>query len=534
MTKGKMLAAAICCLQFMGLPAGQAAGAEGPAVEAQLQATFPDAVEAVEEYALNRRLFKGYQGRGTMLLDNHGVRQVAIYINGHRLPLAEPLPDGELQLAIGGYCRDGDNTLKVLQLQPADGKLTIRIPYPTLVTGSPAQVGMSAKKLAQVDEVLEQDVKNGFPGAVLFIVKDGRIVKESAYGWAKLYEQRQQLAPDQREPMRTDTMFDLASNTKMYAVILSFMKLMDEGKVNPEDPIVKYLPEYRGEGRENIRIRDVMTHSAGYAPLVPFHKPQAGAFYSRQREKTIALLPKVPLTYPVGTKTVYSDTDYMLLAALLERITGERLDVYTEEHIYQPLGLSHTVFNPLQKGFQAGDFAATEPCGNTRSGMIDFPGIRTYTLQGEAHDELAWYSMGGVSGHAGLFSRPEDMAVLAQLLLNRGGYGKYRLCRPEIFDYFTRPTDRNARFGLGWNKMVFPDRIWEFGPYASPAAIAHTGWTGIDICIDPRYDLAVLLFTNRVHALNVPGDTNTFLTNDFAACSYGSIMSLVYESFLEK
>lgn len=535
MDQKKIWAAALfCSLQLAG---GTLYAQEPPAAAAtqtQIRAAFPDPAEPGEEYALNRRLFKGYQGRGTLLLENHGVRHAAVYINGRRLPLEDPLPEGKIQLFIGGYCQDGDNTLKVLQLQPATGQLTASIPYPELTRGTPAQAGMSADKLNKIDRIMESEIKRGFPGAVLLVVKNGRIVKESAYGWAKLYEKDQLLPESRRQPMTTAAMFDLASNTKMYAVILSYMKLMDEGRVSPEDYVVKYLPEYRGDGREQVRIRDVMTHSAGYASQVPFHRPAAGRFYSLKREKTIALLPQVPFSYPLGTKTLYSDTDYMLLTAILERITGERLDSYAEKHIYAPLGLAHTLFNPLKKGFQPKDCAATEPCGNTRSGMISFPGVRTYTLQGEVHDELAWYSMGGVSGHAGLFSQARELAVLAQLLLNRGGYGSYRLCRPGIFDYFTKPTDRNARFGLGWNKMIFPERIWEFGPYASPEAIAHSGWTGVDICIDPHYDMAILLLTNRVHAPNVPGKPNTFITDDFVAGSYGSIMSLVYEAALEK
>ena len=502
----------------------------------QIQGDFPDTPEAGMEFAQNRRIFKGYKGQGHLLLQNEGVKQADVYINGRHLDITEALASGKkvTDVDIHAYTRDGYNTLKILNIQPEKAGLKVQIPYPELQYGRPEQSGVSSDKLKKVDEVIENDIKNGFPGAVLLVVKDGRIIKQGAYGWAKKYEQMVLLPESAREPMRTDTMFDLASNTKMYATIYALMKLTEEGRLSPEDFVSKYLPEYMGDGREKIKLRDIMTHSAGYEPVLSLHKPSSGEFYSLQREKSLHLLNKAPLTYPLGTKTVYSDTDYMLLASVIEKVTGERLDTYVENEIYKPLGLTHTLFNPLRKGFQPGDFAATEPCGNTRSGMVYFPGIRRATIQGEVQDEQTFYSMDGVSGHAGLFSRATDLAVLAQLLLNGGGYGNYKLCGQQTLTYFTKPTDRNPKFGLGWNKMYMPDRVWEFGPYASSQAVAHSGWVGTDICIDPQYDLAIILLTNRVHVPNVPGKLNTFITDDFPTISYGSILSLVYEAFLEK
>ena len=513
-----------------------AADASVPQTSAQLAAEFPDPAEAGMEYALNRRAFKGYKGRGILNLRSRGVRSAEIYINGRLISTQKLFASGKEQVTIpiGSYTQDGENTLKVLKIEPAGAKLEASLPYPELLPGRPEQAGFSEKKLQIIDQVIGENIRQGFPGAVLLVLKNGRVVKETAYGWAKMYDGTRLLPEDKREPMTVDTMFDLASNTKMYATIFALMKLTDEGRINPEDYVVKYLPEYKGDGRENIRLRDVISHSAGYSPYIAFNKPEAGKFYSLQREKTLSLLPDVPLSYPTGTKTVYSDTDYMLLAEVIERVTGQRLDDYVEKNIYQPLGLGHTLFNPLRKGFVPADFAATEPCGNTRSGMVYFPGVRQYTIQGEVQDERAYYSMDGVSGHAGLFSRAGDLAVLAQLMLNQGGYGGYRLCSPQVVTRFTKPTDENPLFGLGWNKMVYPERNWEFGPYAGSDAIAHSGWTGIDIEIDPQHDLAVILLTNRVHAPNIPGDPDRFVTKNFPAARYGSMLSLVYEAFLEE
>jgi CubicO group peptidase (beta-lactamase class C family) len=397
-----------------------------------------------------------------------------------------------------------------------------------LTKGAAQEVGMSQEKLDKIDAVIEDDVKKGFPGAVLLVAKDGKIVKENAYGWAKCYDGKRLLPIEKRQAMQVGTMFDIASNTKMYATIFAFMKLTGEGRVKPTDRVTKYLPEFSGDGRENIRLCDVMNHTAGFAPEIFFHRPQAGAFYSLDRAKTIRLLDKAPLVYATGTDIKYSDTDYMILCAVLEKITGQRLDRYVEKTIYQPLGLKNTLFNPLQKGFRASDCAATEPCGNTRWGQVTFPGVRTYTLQGEVHDEKAWYSMGGVSGHAGLFSRAEDLAVLTQVMLNKGRYGDYTLCSPAVIANYTRP--RNPKFALGWNVAGLKDREWEFGTHASREAIGHSGWTGTDIIIDPAYHLSIILLTNRIHEPNVPGQPNTFVTDDFKTVSYGDIISMVYEA----
>ncbi|WP_427112024.1 penicillin binding protein PBP4B [Megasphaera sueciensis] len=400
--------------------------------------------------------------------------------------------------------------------------------YPVLTKEIPPSSNGMGKQLQGIDSVIENDVKRGFPGAVLLVAKDGKIIKETAYGWAKMYDQKQLLPEKKRQLMTVDTLFDIASNTKIYAAIFAFMRLTGEGKVRPDDLVSTYLPKFTSDGREKIRLCDLMDHTAGFSPEICFYKPQAGAFYSLNRDKTLKLLDTIPLSYPTGTKIQYSDTDYMILCAVIEKITKQRLDTYTENVIYRPLGLTHTLFNPLCKGFKPEDCAATEPCGNTRWGMVTFPGIRTGTLQGQVQDEKAWYSMKGVSGHAGLFSRAEDLAVLAQLILNKGGYGNYTLCSPHVIDDYMRP--RNTRFALGWNVNCLQNQEWEFGSYASSQAIAHTGWTGTDIVIDPKYNLCIILLTNRIHEPNVPGQLNTFVTDDFKTVSYGDIISMVYKA----
>lgn len=497
----------------------------------QISGHFPEANPTSRKYARSRQTFKGYKGRGTLLIENNGATSAEVYVNGRRVDIrsALALPFACAAIDIGLHTVDGVNSLKVLNIAPAGAKLQLRIPYPELVWGEPQAAGFSDSKLAEIDQLIRSEVDQGFPGAVLLVAKNGQIVKHTAYGYRQKYNGKNLLSNP--PPMTTDTLFDLASNTKMFAVNLALQKLVSEGRIQIDDPIANYLPDFQGGKRETITIRQVITHSAGFAPEVRFFDPKlrTKGLYSLERTATRALLSKIPLVYQPGTKTEYSDTDYIVLGFLIEAVTGMRLDEYVECAIYQPLGLNHTAFNPLAKGFTAKQFAATERLGNSRDGRADFPGIRKHTLAGEVHDEKAFYSLGGVSGHAGLFSRALDLAVLGQLLLNGGGYGSYRLCDSATLQQFTKPSDQDMHYGLGWDK----NNIWEFGPYASEQAFGHTGWTGTVTAIDPKHDLVVILLTNKIHAPILPEDRDKFTTSLFETGKFGSIMALVYEAFLE-
>lgn len=502
-------------------------------IDSQINPRFPEEKPTDRIYAQSRRIFKGYKGKGSIIVENHGAQSASVYINGKLVSIANILinKDGKGSIDISKYTIDGDNIIKVLNIVPKDAYLNIFIPYPELTTGKPKDVGFSEKKLAELDDLINQEVKKGFPGAVLLIMKDGKIIKNTAYGYKLKYDGSKLL--DKFDPMDTDTMFDLASNTKMFATNLAIQKLVTEKKINVNDLVCKYIPGFTGDTREKIKIKDLLTHSAGFADSIKFYlpdNPYGIEFYSLDREKTLKLLEKAPLEYPTGTKTIYSDTDYMILGYIIENVTGVKLDEYVEKNIYKPLGLTHTVFNPLQKGFSKEDCAATETMGNTRGGSREFPSIRNYTLQGEVHDEKAFYSMAGVSGHAGLFSTTQDMAVLCQTILNQGGYGNTQIIDEDIIDQFTKPSDNDITFGLGWNRAGNTDKVWQFGPYASNSAIGHTGWTGTLTQIDPEHDMAIILLTNKKHSVCNNG---TFEGDAFETGKYGSIISLVYEALLE-
>ncbi|WP_237057320.1 penicillin binding protein PBP4B [Microbulbifer sediminum] len=412
--------------------------------------------------------------------------------------------------------------------------------FPTLKrAATPEAAGFAAAGLTGVDKLIEADVAAGFPGAALVVIRDGRIAKQSFYGYRKKFDGHRPL--DTLQEVRADTMFDLASNTKMFATNFALQKLVSEGRLDLEAPVSRYVPEFvdrAGEpvpGKAGLRVVDLLHHAAGFAPDPQYHNPAvSGALYSQQREKTLRFIPRSPLRYKPGTRATYSDTDYMLLGLIIERITGIPLDTYVEENIYRPLGLQRTAFNPLAKGFAPDDFAATELLGNSRDGTIQFPNIRTHTLQGEVHDEKAFYSMAGVSGHAGLFSTAGELAVLVQVMLNGGGYGDNCLFDDSVIARFTAPSPLDRTFGLGWRRNGNERMSWMFGTGASPRAYGHTGWTGTLTVIDPKYNLGIVLLTNKKHSrLPDPhGNPNRFAGDRFTTGKYGGVVEAIYRALL--
>ncbi|WP_425355620.1 penicillin binding protein PBP4B [Pseudoalteromonas agarivorans] len=502
---------------------------------AQVVVTFPEANPSSREYVNNRGTFKAYKGRGQLLIQNNNAISADIFINNQKLNITSQLAANTLyEYSLARRTHNGVNTFKVENIKPKGASLTLRFEFPTLNTAVQSNIDFS-----QVDALIEKDVKAGFPGAVLAVVKSGELIKLSAYGDAKQYQQSD-LMLLRPEPMQTHTLFDLASNTKIFATNFALMKLVSEGLLNINKPVQSYLPEYKGEGRELRTVKDLLTHTAGYPPVFDFHRKSTkngDAYFSQNSQTTKQLLlTQVPLSNKYPTQAVYSDIDYMILGVLVERITGQSLDDYLEQQIYAPLKLINTVFNPLKKGFKRSEFAATELSGNTRDGRIEFDNIRTNVLQGEVHDERAYYSFDGVAGHAGLFSNAPDLAVLCQVLLNQGGFGNNQLFSASTLAQFLTPQLNNETYGLGFrlagNNQA---RRWHFGPYASAQAYGHTGWTGTVTVIDPTYDLAIILLTNARHT-KIKGSQKhyQFLGKQYETAQYGSVVSLIYEALLNQ
>ena len=506
----------------------------------QVDEIFPNTHRSTREWVNDRNIFKSYKNEGQIIIDNVDAQSADIYINGIKLNIKSSLqPYQRYSYSLAKRTKNGENTLRVENVLPKGSTVRIKIPFPTLKNaGSTASI--NSHQFAKVDQLINNDIDAGFPGAVLLVLKDGKIIKRSAYGYARKYADGGQLLAHPIA-MRSTELFDLASNTKMFATNFALMKLVSEGKIDVTRAVNDYLPEYKGQGRESRLVRDLLTHTAGYSPQVRFFTKDnklGPQFFSQNKKKTEhLLLSRVPFEMGRQTKAVYSDTDYMLLSLLIERVTNKPLDLYVEQQIYHPLELNNTLFNPLQKGFSKNQFAATEIMGNTRSGTINFDNVRTHVLQGEVHDEKAFHSFAGVTGHAGLFSTVDDLAVLTQTLLNGGGYGKTKIFEHAVLDEFIKPEEGNSSFGLGWRRAGNDgQRKWHFGPYASSYAYGHTGWTGTVTVIDPKYDLAIILLTNARHSEIVEredGKGPEFKGKLFETGKYGSIISLVYEAVLD-
>jgi len=408
---------------------------------------------------------------------------------------------------------------------------------------APEQAGFSIAGLERVDALIEDAIAHGFPGAVLAISRNGHLVKLTAYGNAKLQDEDGVL--DTPQPMRTDTLFDLASNTKIWATTFAIQHLMHQGKLDINAPVQQYLPGFvDGEndpikGKTEITLAQLLRHTSGAIANPMYHdRIWSPELFSQNRKTTHQKLLQTPLAFAPGQKNVYSDLGFMLLGLLVETISGMPLDEYVEQVFYAPLGV-RALFAPLRehpriKDVSAHDIAATEIHGNTRDGHIWFENIRTQTIQGQVHDEKAFYSLEEIAGHAGLFADAESLAVLQQVMLNGGCYRAQCFFDQRIIDLLTTPDfTHDPGFGLGWRLNVASEGYEPatfFGRYASPRAFGHTGWTGIATLVDPEYDLGIVLLTNKKHTLIVDAkvDSNRFVGDTFPISNYRQVMEQVY------
>ncbi len=325
---------------------------------------------------------------------------------------------------------------------------------------------------AAVDEQLNQAVESGLiPGAVLLIGHDGAVVYQKAYGHRALIPQR--------EPMTVDTIFDAASLTKVIATTPSIMKLFEQGKIRIDDPVTRYLPEFQG-GKSDIEIRDLMTHFSGLRPDLDLKPAWSGYQTGIQR----ALIDK-PVR-PPGLRFVYSDINFILLGEIVHRLSGEMLSDFAQENIFRPLGMRETMFQPPASLIAR--IAPTEIDPTTGK-----------PLRGVVHDDTSRY-MGGVAGHAGLFTTAADLAKFAQMMLDRGQAGSTRLFSAATVEKFTSPAspaDQPILRGLGWDiDSPYSSNRGELFPIGS---YGHTGFTGTSLWIEPTSRTYVIILTNVVH-----------------------------------
>src|SRR6202163_1313789 len=322
--------------------------------------------------------------------------------------------------------------------------------------------------LGRVDSIIGQAITDAnIPGAVLVVGHDGAVVYRKAYG-SRALEPR-------REPMTLDTVFDLASLTKVIATTTAMMQLFEQGKVRMNDPVAKYLPEFAQNGKEDITVRQLMTHYSGLAPDLDLKTPWEGKNTAYQ----LAFV-EPPETTP-GSGFVYSDINFIMLGALVERVSGETLDAYMAKHIFEPLKMTRTRFVP-------------PAAWRSKIAPTQYD-EKEHMLRGEVHDPTA-RRMGGVAGHAGLFSTGDDLAKFAQALLS-GGKGILSADTVEKMTSPEQPPQAPVLRGFGWDiDSPFSSNRGDLLPVGS---FGHTGFTGTSMWIDPTTQTYIILLTNSVH-----------------------------------
>lgn len=351
--------------------------------------------------------------------------------------------------------------------------LAPNLTFAGLPVARPEQSGMRAEALDHIDAIVQEglDAKR-MPGCVVMLGRGGKIVFHRAYG-------HRQLQPT-KEAMTKDTVFDMASITKPVATATSVMILLEQGKIRLRDKVSTYIPKFATSGKEEITVAQLLTHQAGFVP------DNALADYQDGRRSAFENIYQLETMYAPGERFVYSDVGFILLDDLIERQSGKTVAAFSQEHIFEPLGMHESGYLPAASLRQR--TAATEE----REGRW---------MRGEVHDPRA-YLMAGVAGHAGLFSTAQDMAIYAQMMLNGGHYGGKRILSGATVELMTDnyrivEGEKVSLRGLGWDKLTGYSS--NRGENMSPQAFGHGGFTGTVLWIDPAHDLFFIFLSNRVH-----------------------------------
>ena len=341
-------------------------------------------------------------------------------------------------------------------------------PTDRLVPASPETVGLDASLPATLDSVVEAAIAGGAaPGAVVAVGRHGRLVHLRGYGATS--------DSAGRAPVDGSTIYDMASLTKVVATTTLAMMLEEEGRLPLDQPVAAFLPELSDPAKGAITVRMLLTHSGGLEAFAPLYQTLRGP------EAYLRAINERPLQYAPGTRVIYSDWDMILVQLVIERITGQPLERLVEERVFRPLGMHDTRFR-------------LDPSLLPRVAPTELDRARG-RIHGEVHDPNAW-AMGGVAGHAGLFSTAHDLAVFAQMLLNGGSYAGVRLLSPQTVARWTAPQRAGSSRALGWDT---PSERSSAGSHFSPRSFGHTGYTGTSLWIDPERGIFVVLLTNRVY-----------------------------------
>lgn len=514
--------------------------------------------------------FDGYKDQGKIYFRiSTKVKSFDLFINNIKIDTSSII-NGIYEINISKISINGRNTIQVTNIEPRDLQeaIIVNVPYPTIIDGTIEEVGLNKESFTLIEKIIESDIKNGYPSAQMAVIKDGKLVYQNTWGQINNYNKDGTRIKNGIKATN-NTLYDIASNTKMYSVAYAIQYLVDNKKINLEDKIVdiigpsfvndtieikyaSFADKYPGlktikEWKANITIKDVMMHRAGFSGSGHYHstyfdnKNQKNSnkiknelyVENGNKEETLKKgINRTPLMYKPRTNAIYSDIDYMILGLIIEKVTKKDLNTFLKETFWNPIGLKNITYQPLKHGFTKTDCASTELNGNTRDGIIDFPRIRKETITGEVHDEETYYMMEEVSGHAGLFANATDLAKLASVMLT-GGYGNNRFFSKNTRDLFISPQSiLTAQYGIGWWREGDNQRPFYYGPQSFSNTIGHQGWTGTLSMIDFANNMVIVLLTNSKNTPLV-GDKNLDNFNDFAGNYYtttslGFVPQLIY------
>ena len=367
---------------------------------------------------------------------------------------------------------------------------------------APEQVGMDSRKLMYADEAIEEAIANKeIPGAVLAVVRNGKMAYLKAYGNKRIYPNT--------EPMTANTIFDMASCSKSMSTAICTMILAERGKIRLLDPVSRYIPGFKdwesedGKDKKVIRITDLLTHSSGLPPYAPAAELEK-IYGSPNPTGLMEYIAGCKRDFKPQTDFQYSCLNFITLQHIIEAVSGQSLRDFARENIFNVLGMNHTDYLPCQRD-KNGQWVNT---ANSQLSTLDFQLTRVaptekqpngQVLCGQVHDPLARILNGGISGNAGVFSCAEDIAILCAALQNGGEWNGRRILSPQGVKTMRTVPRSTAALGrsLGWD--VFTAYASNSGDFFSPNTYGHTGYTGTSIVIDPDNDTSVILLINAVH-----------------------------------
>jgi beta-glucosidase-like glycosyl hydrolase/CubicO group peptidase (beta-lactamase class C family) len=456
--------------------------------------------------------------RKTILVNNgnpyilqHFTQARNVIVSFEDLPLYNELA---VQALMGNYSTSGRMPVSIGTAFPlASGIETDQLQRLELIM--PEEIGIEHSPLSLIDTIIQEGLNaKAIPGCQVIVAYQGKTIYQKSFGKMS-YD-------SMANAVQNHTLYDLASLTKMLSTTLAIMKLYEDKAIGLNDKLGLYLPFLRGTTKEKITIKDVLLHQAGFPAFIPFYKKYAEQYlpdttwFSREKtnKHTLQVAEEIWVDKKmeqelfntiasVEMKTpgeyLYSDLGFILLRKLVENVSNQSFETFLQINIYTPLALGNLCFNPINKGVSKNRIAPTEFDQNFRKQLI----------QGYVHDPASAL-LGGISGHAGLFSNANDVAVIMQMLLNGGTYGNVRVLKASTIELFTKKQNKYSRRGLGFDKPeTIPMKASPTGAACSPLTFGHTGFTGTCAWADPKNQLIYVFLSNRVN----PSAENNKLAN---------------------